>query len=114
MSLTALSLPVRSASRSFSWARFALLGLGTVVASVAANTLFYFAGSAVVAYDPDFLPLTDASGAIIMTVMFAIPAVLIYATLLRFTSNPARIFMITSAIVFVVTAVPDLTYVPAI
>jgi hypothetical protein len=114
MSSATLSLSNRTASQTFSWARFTLLGFGTVVAAVAANTLFYFVGNVFVAYDPEFLPLTDASGAIIMTVMPAIVAVLIYAGLLRFTRKPARTFTLISAIVLVVTAIPDLTYVPEI
>ena len=114
MSSTATSLSVQPASPAFSWARFALLGLGTVVAAVAANTLFYYVGNAVVAYDAEFLPLSDVSGAIIFTVFPATVAVLLYAGLLRFTRNPARIFTIISAIVFVVTAIPDVTYVPTV
>jgi ACR3 family arsenite efflux pump ArsB len=112
MSSIATSLSVRRASSAFSWARFALLGLGTVVASVAANTLCYYLGNVFVAYDPEFLPLSDVSGAIICTAVPAIAAVLIYAGLLHFTRQPARIFTIISAIVFVVTLIPDLTYVP--
>ena len=114
MSSTALSLSARPASHSFSWARFALLGLGTVVAAVAANTLFYFVGSAVVDYDQEFLPLANVSGAIIFTVFPATVAVLLYAGLLRFTRNPARIFTIISAIVFVLTLIPDVTYIPTV
>jgi Family of unknown function (DUF6069) len=114
MSSTAMSLSVRPTSRTFSWARFALLGLGTVVAAVAANTLVYFVGSAVVDYDPEFLPLANVSGAVIFTVVPAIVAPLLYAGLLRFTRDPARIFTIISAIVFVVTAIPDFTYIPTV
>jgi hypothetical protein len=114
MSSTAMSLSVQAASQTFNWARFALLGLGTVVASVAANAVFYFVGSAIVAYDAEFLPLANVSGAIIFTVMPALVAVLMYAGLLRFTRQPARIFTIISAIVFVVTLIPDVTYVPTV
>jgi hypothetical protein len=114
MSSTALSLSIRPASRSFSWARFAFLGLGTVVAAVAANTLFYFLGSTVVDYDPEFLPLANVTGAVIFTLVPAIIAPLLYAGLLRFTRNPARIFTIVSTIVFVLTAIPDFTYIPTV
>src|SRR5689334_16676748 len=112
MSSTATSLSLQRASSAFSWVRFALLGLGTVVASVAANTLFYYVGNVFVAYDAEFLPLSDVSGAVVFTVFFAACAVLVYAAVLRFTRQPARIFTIISAIVFVVTAIPDVTYVP--
>ncbi len=112
MSTTATSLSVQRASSGFSWARFALLGLGTVVASVAANTLFYYVGNAFVAYDAEFLPLSDVSGAIIFTVFPATVAVVLYAGLLRFTRNPARIFTVISAIIFVVTLILDVTYTP--
>ena len=114
MSSTAMSLSVRAASHTGSRARFALQGIGTVVAAVGANALFYFVGSAVVAYDPEFLPLANVSGAIIFTVMPAIVAVLLYAGLRRFTRHPARIFTVISAIVFVVTLIPDFTYIPTV
>jgi tryptophan-rich sensory protein len=115
MSSTALSLSVAASSRSVNQQLpFALLGAGTVLASVAANALFYFIGSTVVAYDPEFLPLANVSGTIIMTVAPAIVAVLLYAALRRFTRRPARIFSIISAITFVVTLVPDFTYIPTV
>src|SRR5258708_9799191 len=110
MSSTALSLSARPASHSFIWARFALLGVGTVVAAVAANTLFYFVGSAVVDYDQEFLALANVSGAIIFTVFPATVAVLLYAGRLRFTLNPARTFTILTAIVVVLTLIPEVTY----
>jgi len=33
--------PVSTQARGFSWGRYALGGLGTVIAAVVANTLFY-------------------------------------------------------------------------
>ena len=59
MSSTAMSLSVQTGSSTLKPLRFSLRGLGTVVAAVAANALFYVIGSAVVAYDPEFLPLAD-------------------------------------------------------
>jgi hypothetical protein len=41
-------------------------------------------------------------------------AVLLYAGLLRFTRAPERIFAAVSAVVFVVTTVPDFTYIPGV
>src|SRR5437867_2666576 len=41
-------------------------------------------------------------------------AVLLYAGLVRFTRNAARIFSIVSAIVLVASFVPDFTYVPTV
>jgi apolipoprotein N-acyltransferase len=81
---------------------------------VLANALFYFLASAVVAYDPEFLPLANVSGAIIMTVVPAILGVLLYAALRRFTHHAARIFVIVSAVVFVVTLIPVFTYIPTV
>jgi FlaA1/EpsC-like NDP-sugar epimerase len=115
MSSTALSLSAASSSRSVNkQLPFALLGTGTVLASVAANAVFYFMAGAVVAYDPEFLPLANVSGAIIFTLTAAIVAVPLYAALRRFTRQPARIFSIISAITFVVTLVPDFTYIPTV
>ena len=128
MSITATSLSTRRAQSPstrtaaavaahppvFSWGRYALRGLGTVVAAVLANTLFYYLGGALVAYDPDFIILSNPSGAAIFTVVPAIVAVLLYAGLVRFTRHPAAIFSVISALVFVVTLIPDFTYIPTV
>jgi tryptophan-rich sensory protein len=114
MSSNALSLPLPAESRTVNWARFGLLGTGTVVAAVVANTLFYFLGSGLVDYDPEFVVLADVGGTIIFTLVAAIVAVLLYAALLRFTHHPARIFTIISAVVFVVTLIPDFAYIPTV
>src|SRR4030081_2235486 len=113
MSATASSLSIRSAqslstrtarsvpaqAHGVNWGRYALRGLGTVVAAVLANTLFYYLGGALVAYDPDFIILSNPSGAGIFPVVPAIVAVLLYAGLVRFTRHPAAIFTVISAIV---------------
>ena len=109
---TATPLPAQA--RGFSWGRYALRGLGTVVAAVLANTLFYYLSGALVTYDPDFLILSNPSGAAIFTVVPAIVAVLLYAGLVRFTRHPAAIFTVVSTIVFVVTLIPDFTYIPTV
>jgi tryptophan-rich sensory protein len=105
---------VPSQAPRFSWGGYALRGLGTVVAAVLANTLCYYLGGALVAYVPDFVVLSNPSGAIIFTVVPAIVAVLLYAGLIRFTRHPAGIFSVISAIVFVVTLIPDFTYIPTV
>ena len=106
------SAPV--ASRAVSRGRFALVGLGTVAAAVIANLLVYALGSAVVGYDPGFIVLANASGTILFTVVPAIVAVLLYAALMRFTSNPARIFTNIAVVVLIVSLIPDLTYIPSL
>src|SRR5918993_2695410 len=116
MSSTALSLSSSApvASRASSRGRFALVGLGTVAAAVLANLLVYALGSAVVGYDPQFVVLANASGTILFTVVPAIVAVLLYAALMRFTSNPARIFTNIAVVVLIVSLIPDLTYIPSV
>lgn len=114
MSLVDRSLRMQAESHTINWSHFALLGLGTVIAAVLATTLLYFVGSAVVAYDPEFIVLADVYGPISFTLVPAIGAVLLYAALLRFTDNPARIFTIVSAVVFVLSLVPDFTFIPTV
>jgi hypothetical protein len=114
MSSIATSLSAQQESRSANWSRLALLGPATVVAAVVANALFYFIGSTMVAYDQEFLPLAAVSGPIVMTLAPALIAVLLYATLRRFTHHAARIFKIVSAVVFVVTLIPVFTYIPTV
>jgi hypothetical protein len=113
MSSIAITSPVRT-PRAAGWGHVARIGIATVVAAVAANVLVYFAGGALVAYDPQFLPLANVSGAIVFTLPAAIVAALIYAALLRFARRPARTFTIISVIVFVVTVIPDFTYIPTV
>src|SRR5918998_4168084 len=91
-SSSAASSPEPVAPRDFSWGRFALVGLGTVITAVLANLLVYLIGSVVVGYDPQFVVLANASGTILFTVVPAIVAVVRFAVLLCLTSNPARIF----------------------
>src|SRR5438105_13203059 len=112
-----MSLDVSSARTTAStvnWSRFPRVGPGTVLAAVAANALFYFIAGTLVAYNAEFLPLASVGGAIIMTLAPAIVAVGLYAALLRFTGNPARVFMIISAIVLIISLIPVFTYIPTV
>ena len=108
------SSPAPVAPRSVSWMRFALVGLGTVIAAVLANLLVYLIGSVVVGYDPQFVVLANPSGTILFTVVPAIVAVLVYAALIRFTTNPARIFTNIAIVVLILSLIPDLTYIPSV
>ncbi len=101
-------------SPAVSRGRFALVGLGTVAAAVIANLLVYVLGSVVVGYDPGFVVLANAGGTILFTVVPAIVAVLLYAVLMRFTGNPARIFTNIAVVVLIVSLIPDLTYIPSV
>ena len=114
MSSTITYAPALSDSGLTSRLRFALVGLATVIAAVVANTLVYFIGREIVAYDPDFVVLANVSGTIIFTLVPAIVAVLLYAALVRFTENPARVFTIIAAIVLVLSIIPDVTYIPGV
>ena len=108
------SAPAPVAPRAVSWGRFALVGLGTVLAAVLANLLVYLIGSVVVGYDPGFVVLANPSGTILFTVIPAIVAVLLYAPLMRFTSNPVRIFTNIAVVVLILSLIPDLTYIPSV
>ena len=108
MSAIAITLSAQSESRAVNRTPFALWGALTVVAAVVANTLFYYIGSALVAYDSRFLPLASVGGAIIMTLGPAIVAVLLYAALRRFTHHPARIFTSVSSVISSASRSPNL------
>jgi len=114
MSSIASYTSAQSESRSIARGRFARIGLATVVAAVIANTLFYYICSPFVHFDAEFKVLTNPSGAIIFTLVPAIVAVLLYAALLRYNSNPVRTFNIISAVVLVVSVIPDVTYIPTV
>jgi hypothetical protein len=108
------SSPAPAASPAVSRGRFALVGLGTVAAAVIANLVVYALGSVVVGYDPEFIVLANASGTILFTVVPAIVAVLLYAVVMRFSGNPARIFTNIAVVVLIVSLIPDLTYIPSV
>lgn len=114
MSSIALSAPVSGTSRAEGWGRFARVGLATVVAAVLANVLVYYAGDAVVGYDPDFVVLANLGGTISFTLVAAVVAVLLYAALPRFARNSVRVFNVVSAVVLVVATIPDFTYIPGV
>jgi hypothetical protein len=105
---------MQAASRAVNWSRVALVGAGTVLGAVVANTLVYFVGGALVGYDPDFIVLADVFGPILFTLVPALVAVGLYVALLRFAENPARTFTIIAAVVFVVTLIPDFIYIPTV
>jgi hypothetical protein len=116
MSSTALPLSSSASvtSPAVGRGRFVLVGIATVAAAVIANLLVYLLGSVVVGYNPQFIVLANASGTILFTVVPAIVAVLVYAALMRFTSNPARIFTNIAVVVLIVSLIPDLTYIPSV
>src|SRR5262249_14899203 len=92
-------------SRVVDWGRLALVGLAAIVASALATILVYYAGDAVVRYDPDFVGLGIAVGIVIA--VLAVGAVLVYAALLRFSRTPVRTYTIVSAVVLVLSLIPD-------
>lgn len=114
MSSTTRISSASGTSRTINWGRFALVGLGTVVAAVLANVIVYYIGSAIVDYDPQFVVLNDVSATILFTVVPAIVAVLLYAGLLRFAVNPARTFTIIAVVVLIVSLIPDILYIPTV
>jgi hypothetical protein len=109
MSSIATYTSAQSVSRSSGRGRFAKIGLATVVASVLSNVLFYYIGSAFVTYDPDFVVLSNVSGAVVFTAFFAIAAVAVYAGLVRFTDNAVRNFNVIAGIFLVISIIPDYT-----
>jgi Kef-type K+ transport system membrane component KefB len=114
MSSVAFTSAVREESRSISRGRFARLGLATVVAATVANVLVYYLGAAIIGYDPTFVVLANVGGVLFFTIPAAIIAVLLYAVLLRTVDNPERTFAIISAVVLVLSVIPDVTYIPTV
>jgi len=94
--------------------RYAKIALATTVLATLANVAVYFLADLFVNYHPDFVILQNVSPAVMFTVIPGVVGSLLYAGLLRFTSQPARIFKVVAAIVFVVTTVPDFTYIPGV
>jgi hypothetical protein len=76
--------------------------------------LVYAIGSVVIGYDPLFVVLARVDATILFTVVPAIVAVLLYAGLLRFARDPARVFTIIATVVLLVSVIPDVTYIPSV
>lgn len=108
------SAPSLDESRAIDWGRYALVAFGTMIAAVVVNVLIYYAGSALIGYDPQFVVLASVSATILFTIVPAIVAVLLYAILLRFTKNPVRTFTIIAAVVLVISVIPDFFYIPTV
>jgi len=113
MSTIAASSSSSVGPRDVDWGRYALVGLATIAAAVAANVV-HALGSLLLGYDPRFLPLAGPGGAIVFTLIPAVVATLLYALLLRSAANPARVFTVVAVVVFVVTLIPDVTYIPTV
>jgi hypothetical protein len=114
MTALAVATPQPSRSRAVAWGRYALVGFATVIAAVVANLLVYAVGNVVVGYDPQFVVLATTGGTILFTVVPAVVAVLLYAVLLRFASDPARVFTGIAAVVLIISVIPDFTYIPSV
>jgi len=120
MSATAASLsaslrPTDTTTSAFSWGRYTRTGLLTIGAAVLANSVFFYLAQLAVPYDPAFLPLGNVSAPTIFTVFAAVVAAVLYAGLLQIVRKQAAIvFTIISAITFVVTLIPDFTYIPTV
>ena len=114
-SLSAAYRQADTVSSAFSWGRYARTGLLTIGASVLANAVFFYLAQVAVQYDPSFLPLGNLSAPIIFTLFPAVVAALLYACLLHFVGkHAAMVFTVISAITFVVTLIPDFTYIPTV
>ena len=94
--------------------RYARIALATTVLATLANVVVYFLADLFVHYHPDFVILQNVSAVVMFTVIPGVVGSLLYAGLLRFTANPVRIFNVISGFVFVVTTVPDFTYIPGV
>jgi hypothetical protein len=115
VSLSATFRRADTATSAFSWGRYARAALLTVGASVLANAVFFYLAQVAVPYDPAFLPLGNVSAPIIFTVFPAVVAAVLYAGLLQFVrKHAAMVFTVISAITFVVTLIPDFTYIPTV
>jgi hypothetical protein len=114
-SLTTSFRPAASATSAFSWGRYARVGLLTTAASVLANAAFFYLAQVAVQYNPAFLPLGNVSAPIIFTIFPAAGAALLYAGLLQFVrKHAATVFTVASAMTFVLTLIPDFTYIPTV
>lgn len=112
MSTITIRGTVARPKRAISWGRYALIALATTLAATAATTLVYYLGSALVDYHARFDLLASVTPTIAATLEAGVIASLLYAGLLRFSGNPTRTFTIIAAVVFVVTLIPDIVWVP--
>jgi len=101
-------------SRARARGRYARIALATVAAATLANVAVYYLADVFVRYDPDFVVLSTPGGTISFTLVAAVVAVLVYGALLRFARNPVRAFTVVSAVVLVLTTIPDFTYIPGV
>ena len=92
----------RVALRKLIW-----VGPLAVVAAAAANEIARRALVAALPISPDFLPM-QAEGVAMMTVLFTVAAVLVFAATARLTIQPIRTYQIVAVVALVVSFFPDL------
>ncbi len=105
---SSVAVPVQSSKR-----RYARIVLAATAANVA-NLAVCYLGDAIVGYNLDFVVLGTLGGTVSFTLTAALIAAILYGALLRRTANPVQTFNIVSAVVLVVTTIPDFTYIPGV
>jgi hypothetical protein len=102
----------RTAGYYYGEGRVALRRLGwvgplAVAAATAANEAARQLLVAALPINPDFLPM-QAEGVAMMTVIFTIAAVAVFAAVARLSAQPIRTYQIVSVVALVMSLLPDL------
>jgi hypothetical protein len=114
------SAPVRS--RVVDWRSFVPAGIGTVLATIAANVTVSLAGGALLERAAILDLLANAGGTVATSTIAASGAVLLYGLLLRWTDNPEQLFAtliglgasaIVAALAFLIMLVPFFSPTPS-
>lgn len=82
-------------------------GVIAILVAIIANIVARLVLGALVTVPSDFPPM-QIPPIVFFTVLYGIGAVLVYWLIVRFASNPQRVWLIVVIIAFVVTALPDL------
>lgn len=107
--MTAISNAKSTAADGTDRSRILMAGLVAVGGSLAANLILRLILGPVLALDPAFPPFSLGAILFFTAVSTAIGSIVFWA-LARFTAQPARVFTIVAAVVFVLMLIPNLIF----
>jgi hypothetical protein len=83
-------------------------GMITIIAAVIVNVVIWAIVAAVLRPPADFLPLASPMPAALFTTLFLIPAIIVYAIVVRLSASPVRMYQRVAVVALVLSIIPNI------
>jgi hypothetical protein len=83
-------------------------GAAMIAVAVVANTIIWAISAAILQPPAEFQPLANPVLAIVFTVLYLIPAVLVYALVVRVAAAPLRRYRLIALVALLLSCIPNL------